>query len=106
MKLIVVLLLVVNTSTAADITFLPKGSKTPYEGFLMDSETLMNINEKAKNIIAAESALIVQNDILIEVQKQKIVLEFDKQIIQDKYDVQNAWVGTLYFVIGFLIIAR
>jgi hypothetical protein len=82
MKYIASLLIVMMTfnAMASEQVVLNVGEKAPFQGLLVDDELFQYIQDRIDRIDAAESALIKQNDMLIEVQKQKIVLEFERDI--------------------------
>ena len=65
-------------NASAEIAPVRAGSPAPFSGILIDPETALNVLEEAKAYDAAYAAMIKQNDMLIELQKQKIALEFER----------------------------
>jgi hypothetical protein len=108
MKYIASVLIVMMTfnASAGEQVVLNVGEKAPFQGLLVDDELFQYIQDRIDKIDAAESALIKQNDMLIEVQKQKIVLEFERDIAIDKFE-QHKWTTTiLWFLVGALAVSK
>lgn len=102
MKFVALLLaasLFVSTASG-EIVYLEKGVKTPFAGFLLDKEAQVYVNTKMAENEARDAAIISQNDLLINVQKQKINLEIQTELLQEQLDSKNTWTKVLYFIGG------
>ena len=102
MKLIIAILMITNIAFANKQSILMIGDKAPYEGLLIDTETFQYLKEKIDRIDGAEAALIKQNDMLIEIQNQKITLEFERDAAHQKFEQHKWTTGVLWILVGIL----
>jgi hypothetical protein len=106
MKYIASMLIVLMTfnASAADNrpVFLPAGARAPYEGLLIKRETLEYLNEKLDRIDAAESALVKQNDYLIDAQIKIVTLEFERDNARATAKEKNIMSGVFWVILGVI----
>lgn len=104
MKSLILALLISSMCFAEPLaTHLTINQKTPYEGLLLNKEGSAKINIMISEYSAAKSALITQNDMLINAQKQIVQYEFQIIELKSNNESSDFWTKVLYGVGGILI---
>jgi len=104
MKLVLAIILVTQTAIAFNKPVLiDKGTKAPFQGLLLDPETMHYVDEKINRIDGCESALVKQNDYLIDTQVKIVTLEFERDNARAKAKETTMVSGFFWIIAGILI---
>ena len=103
MKFIIAIALISQISIAADIALIPKGQKAPFSGLLIDPATAKRLDSDLVRMSALRSAIDSQTDMLIDAQRQKLVLEFERDGARAQLKEQSWISGIWWFVLGAII---
>lgn len=82
-----------------DPKLLQAGDAAPYDGLLLDQDLFRFFGERIPKINACEAALSDQVGMMIEVQNQKIELEFER----DQYRYKSIEENVMFFILGALV---